>query len=220
MKLMYLAKRNSSFASSDAFRSRWRQHGHLAMSLPTWPREGRYVHADVQPPSPVGAAHEFDGVGITWRASFPVGPGRPQESTPTGRLLLEDELVAFDGPVLPRAFFVDEEVLISNCPADFTAYLFFEGAADAEAAGRTLVSVSGPTGRSRIVLNRVSSEAVVPDPVYTFQGIVEVSAPERAALDALLVAGAAAGVRPDLEVMTRQCLLWDDGPADGAAGPS
>ena len=150
----------------------------------------------------------------------PVGPGKPQGATPTGKILLEDELIAFDGPVLPRAFLVDEAVLVSRCEAELTAYLFFEDAADAETAAKTLVDASGPERPSRVVLNRVSDQAPVPDPIYTYQGIVEVSAPDRAELDALLVAGAGGGVQPDLEVVTRQCLLWDDGPVEGAGASS
>ena len=41
MKLMYLAKRKPDFPSQEAFRPRWRQHGALAMSLPSWTRDRR-----------------------------------------------------------------------------------------------------------------------------------------------------------------------------------
>ena len=59
MKIMYLARRNPVFPSQEAFQPRWRQHGKLAMSLPTWQQVRRYVHSDALP----GQAHDYDGVG-------------------------------------------------------------------------------------------------------------------------------------------------------------
>jgi hypothetical protein len=211
---MYLAKRKNSFASSAAFRPRWRQHGALAMSLPSWSLSERYVHADVQPSSPVGRAHEFDGVGIAWLRELLAGEGTAQESTEDGAILLKDELEAFDGPVLPRAFIVSERVLRANHSADITAFLFFDKAEDAERAAALFTKLSPPLGR--VVMNAVADYAPSPTPIYGYRGIVELSSSDRNDLDNVLVAGQRAGIKPDLEVITRECLLWDHGPVKQA----
>jgi hypothetical protein len=215
MKLMYLAKRKNTYASSDEFRPRWRQHGALAMSLPSWSLSKRYVHADVQPPSPAGRAHEFDGVGIAWLSQLMAGKNASQDSTRDGAILLKDELEAFDGPVLPRAFIVDEKVVKANDTAELTAYLFFNKAEEADHAAMVFAGLA--QAPERVVTNKVSEHAPSPNPIYRYKGIVEVSCTQRHDLDATLVAGQKAGVRPELEVVTRECLLWDNGPVQRTA---
>jgi hypothetical protein len=210
MKLMYLAKRKNTYATSEAFRPRWRQHGALAMSLPSWASAERYIHADVQPSSPAGHAHEFDGVGVAWIGQLISGNDAPQDSTKDGAILLEDELKAFDGPVLPRAFIVEETVLKASRTADLSAYLFFNKAEDAERAATTFANLA--KAPERVVMNRTSDHAPSPNPIYGYKGIVEIATSNRKELDAVLVAGQKAGLKPDLEVVTRECLLWDNGP--------
>jgi hypothetical protein len=215
MKVMYLAKRNSTFASPEAFRPRWRQHGALAMSLPSWEGTKRYVHADVQSSSPAGRAHAFDGVGVVWLSGLNAGADQAQDSTEDGAILLKDELVAFDGPVLPRAFIVEEKTLKAGNAADFVAYLFFDTAADAERAAATFAGMANAP--ERVVFDKVADYAPSPNPIYSYKGIVEVGARQRKDLDAALVAAQKAGVKPALEVVTRECLLWDNGPVQQAA---
>jgi hypothetical protein len=95
-----------------------------------------------------------------------------------------------------------------NKQADLTAYLFFNNVDDAD---RAATQFAGMSNAQRVVLNRVGPPAS-PKPIYSYKGIVEVSASDRKNLDAALVAGQKAGVKPDLEVVTRECLLWDNGP--------
>jgi hypothetical protein len=215
MKLMYLAKRKNTFSSSEAFRPRWRQHGALAMSLPSWTSSERYLHADVQPSSPAGRAHEFDGVGVVWIGQLFAADNGSQDGTDDASVILKDELQTFDGPVLPRAFIVDEKVLKASNTADLTAYLFFNKLDDAERAATMFANL--PKTPERIVMNRVSDHSPSPNPIYSYKGIVEVSTSSRKDLDAALLAGQKAGVKPELEVLTRECLLWDHGPVTQTA---
>jgi hypothetical protein len=180
------------------------------MSLPSWSIALRYLHADVQPPSPVGHAHEFDGVGVSWLTDLRAGEDTPQDSTEDGAILLKDELQAFDGPVLPRAFIVDEKILKDDKAPKFTAYLFFDRADAAELAAATFANLA--KAPERVIMNRVAEYAPSPNPIYGYKGIVEVAHSDRKSLDAALAAAHDAGVRPDLEVTARECLLWDGGP--------
>jgi hypothetical protein len=67
-KRIYLTKRNPSL-SPDQFRARWRAHGALGLSQPTWPPNiSRYVHCDLLTNTGgiAGASDEYDGMACIW----------------------------------------------------------------------------------------------------------------------------------------------------------
>jgi hypothetical protein len=210
MKLMYLAKRKPTFPSQEASRARWRQHGALAMSLPSWTRERRYVHADALPASGAIPAHEYDGVGVMWfapgEAAF--SPNPTPEAIETTKMLQADELQTFDGIVRPRMVLTSEAVVKAGGLTDVTGYLFFRDADAAERAAGTFAKLTSPKAPERVVMNRVERMAS-PTPLIDYKGIVEVAARNRADLDAML---GAAGVKADLVVAAHEVLLWDHGP--------
>jgi hypothetical protein len=217
LKLMYLAKRNPSFPSQESFRPRWRQHGALAMSLPTWTTGRRYVHADALPPSAETPPHDYDGVGIMWpdpNEGIFREPPTP-ESIETGAILLEDEMKAFAGPVMPLAVLTEEEVLKSGGLTDITAYLWFYRPDEAELAGAKFAKVTVPHVPERVAINRVMDKPLSQRPLNNYKGVVEVAARDRKELDAIL---AAAAVKADLIVITRECLLWHNGPVQQSVG--
>jgi hypothetical protein len=213
MKLMYLAKRKPEFPSQEAFRPRWRQHGALAMSLPSWTRGRRYVHADALPPSQNVPAHIYDGVGVLWYAQGETvfSPTPSPEAIQTAAILQKDELEAFDGNVRPMAMLVDETIVRAGGLTDVTAYLFFD---DADVAARAADRFAKLEAKApeRVVLNRDLGRKMSSKPRINYRGIVEVAARSREDLEAML---SASGVKADLVVLTHECLLWDNGPVAG-----
>jgi hypothetical protein len=211
LKLMYLAKRNPSFPTQPAFAPRWRQHGALAMSLPTWTKGRRYVHADALPPSSAAPAHTWDGVGVMWpnpsESLFKAGPPS-EDAKKTAEILLADELIAFAGPVMPLAVLTEEEVVKPGRLTEVTAYLWYKNVADAEQAAAKLAKVTSPAP-ARIALSRVLDQPVSKTPLNHYKGIAEVGANERKDLDAILKA---AGVAGDVTIVAHDVLL--DGSAD------
>lgn len=210
MKLMYLAKRKPDFPSQEAFRRRWRQHGALAMSLPSWPRNRRYVQADALPPSAGVAAHDYDGVGVMWYAPdevvFPATPS--PEAIETTAILQKDELQTFDGIVRPRVVLVEETIVKAGGLSEVTAYLFFNDAEPAERAAAAFAKLAAPQAAVRVAMNRVTRMASR-TPLINYKGVVEIAARDRVELDAML---AAAGAKADLVVVAKECLLWERGP--------
>ena len=217
LKLMYLAKRNPSYTSQEAFRPRWRQHGALAMSLPTWTTGRRYVHADALAPSAAAPAHEYDGVGVMWpdpkEGIFREAP--TPDTIETGRILLEDEMKAFAGPVMPLAVLTEEEILKTGGMMDATAYLWFYDRDKAERAAAKFTKLITPHAPKRVSISRVIDKPLSEKPLNTYKAIVEIAARDRKELDAMLMAVTA---NADLVVVARECLLWDNGPAQQSAG--
>jgi hypothetical protein len=215
VKLMYLAKRKKEFSSQEAFRARWRQHGALAMSLPTWDLDRRYVHADALPPSAAVGAHGYDGVGVVWFDKPMSFTAPTPEKIKTNALLLDDELKTFDGPVLPLAVMVEETMVKAGGRlTDVTAYLFFNDADAANRAAAVFANLKVPNAAERVAMNRVTDQAASATPLLGYKGIVEVAAASRKALDEILTAAAA---KADLVVVARECLLWDHGAVHQSA---
>jgi hypothetical protein len=215
MKLMYLAKRKKEFPSQEAFRPRWRQHGALAMSRPTWQHDRRYVHADALPPSSAVPAHDYDGVGIMWFDKPMSFEAPTPEKIETNRLLLADELKTFDGPVLPVSVMVEEQVVKAGSRlTDVTAYLFFNSVNAASLAAITFASLKAPNVPERVLVNRVTDQKASATPLLTYKSIVEVAANSPKEIDAILTAAA---VKADLVVAARECVLWDHGPVSQPA---
>ena len=209
MKLVYLAKRKGEFPSQEAFRPRWRQHGALAMSLPTWDRERRYVHADALPPSTAAGAHDYDGVGVVWFDKPMSFTAPTPEKIATNAILLADELKTFAGPVLPMAVMVEETMVKAGGRlTDVTAYLFFNDVNAAVRAATTFANLKTPNAAERVAMNRVTDQAASSTPLLSYKGIVEVAAGSRKDLEAILTAAA---VTAELVVVARECLLWDHG---------
>jgi hypothetical protein len=181
---MYLAKRKKEFSSQEAFRARWRQHGALAMSLPTWDVRRRYVHADALPPSAAVAAHSYDGVGVVWFDKPMSFTAPTPEKVKTNALLLEDELKTFDGPVLPVAVMVEENMVKAGARlTDVTAYLFFDDVDAARRAATVFANLKPPNAVERVAMNRVTDEAASATPLLSYKGIVEVAAGSRKEMD-------------------------------------
>ncbi|MFT5111153.1 MAG: hypothetical protein ACI8P9_000464 [Parasphingorhabdus sp.] len=109
-KLIYFAERRANM-DATAFRTRWRQHAWLGMSMPRWQNIQRYVHCDAiaiaDSQLPLGYC---DGVGIVWyrneaRRLNHVGD---RSAAP---LMKQDESEAFARPVREVALLADEFTL-------------------------------------------------------------------------------------------------------------
>ena len=69
-KLIYLTRRHPALDRTE-FTARWRQHGRLGMSRPRWKNIARYVHCDIELPSPDlrNILDDYDGIGMIWHRS-------------------------------------------------------------------------------------------------------------------------------------------------------
>jgi hypothetical protein len=205
MKLFYLAKRNPGY-TAETFPARWRQHGALAMSLPGWDRNSYYMHADLMRPPPLpGLSDAYDGVAYVFLGDGDI-LSAPQENRDNGRILLEDELKAFDGPVLPWAMIVTEEALKPGPRGGASAYFLFH---DTGAARDVAAAFAGAAGAGRVILNRVDGPACK-TPCLDYKAVIEVGAVTAEALKALLSAPATAAWRTaDLSLAVSEVVLWD-----------
>jgi hypothetical protein len=203
MKLLYLAKRNPSY-TPETFPPRWRQHGALAMSLPGWERNSYYVHADLVRPPPVsGLSDAYDGVGYCFLGDDKLGGRRPEEQD-NGRILLEDELKAFDGPVLPWAMILSEEMLRPGPRRGVSAFLFFR---DHAAAQDVAAAFAEADGAGRVILNRVDRFGARESQV-DYKAVIEIGAETAEQLETLL-GGTSAWRKADLSLAAEEVVLWD-----------
>src|ERR1700722_2095825 len=127
-KQFYVARRNPAMSIAE-FRSSWRHHGELAMSLPLWGSIFRYTQGDAAPvPSGirdrlVGFDDSFDGISTVYFndpeavANIPADPDHP--------LLLADEDRIFERPVADTSLFTREivEREIDGTNAKITVFL-------------------------------------------------------------------------------------------------
>jgi hypothetical protein len=173
LKFMYLAKRKPGFTPED-FRLRWRQHGALAMTLPLWRNMALYIQADTIRPVPIaGASGEYDGFSYAVaRDERAFKNPSPQEIADVKRLA-DDELETFEGPIPPIMMFVDDQVLKKGGPGGVTACLAFK---DFEAAASVAKSYANKPTASRVVLNRVREDMIMPGSNVPYRGTVEISA--------------------------------------------
>jgi hypothetical protein len=205
MKLLYLARRNPAY-TPETFIPRWRQHGALAMSLPGWERNSYYVHADLLRPPPLPSLSDAcDGIGYCFLADDKLSERRPEEQD-NGRILLEDELKAFDGPVLPWALILTEETLRPGPRDGASVFLFFH---DAAAARAVAAAFADAVGAGRVLLNRVDRPASR-TPNVTYEAVVEIGADTAERLISLLSAPATSAWRTaDLGVAVQEVVLWN-----------
>jgi hypothetical protein len=131
------------------------------------------------------------------------------ETIETGRILLEDEMKAFAGPVMPLAVLTEEETLKPGGMTDVTAYLWFHNRDHAERAAAHFAKLTTPHAPMRVAISRVTDTPLSEKPLNTYKAVVDVAARDRKELDAVLTA---APVKADLVVVTRDCLLWHNGP--------
>jgi hypothetical protein len=206
IKFIYYAKRKPSW-TAETFPPRWRQHGALAMSMPSWRNMLLYIQADaVRPPPLVGLSSDFDGFCYAFtRSQGLFNPGSPEDQANTQRVL-NDELETFEGPIRPVLLFVDEEVLIEGPPGGVTAGLAFNDPARAAAVAN---HYAGRPGSARVVLNRVREDMSIVALSVPYRAVVEIAAADEQALVSVL--GAEGRWREaDVAVVARENVLWDE----------
>jgi hypothetical protein len=206
IKFIYYAKRKPSL-TAETFPPRWRQHGALAMSMPSWRNMLLYIQADaVRPPPLAGLSGEFDGFCYAFtRSQGLFNPGSPEDQANTQRVL-NDELETFEGPIRPVLLFVDDEVLVEGPPGGVTAGLAFN---DPERAAAVASHYAGRPGAARVVLNRVREDMSIVALSVPYKAVVEIAAADEQSLVSML--GAEGRWREaDVAVVARENVLWNE----------
>jgi hypothetical protein len=206
IKFIYFAKRKPSW-TPETFPPRWRQHGALAMSMPSWANMLLYIQADaVRPPPLAGLSTDFDGFCYAFTKSQGLfNPASPEDQANTQRVL-NDELETFEGPIRPVLLFVDQQVLTEGPPGGVTAALAFN---DPENAAAVADDYAGRSGAARVVLNRVREDMSIVALSVPYRAVVEIAAADEQALVSVL--GAEGRWREaDVAVIARENVLWDE----------
>jgi hypothetical protein len=206
-KFLYLANRKPDF-TTEAFISRWRQHGALAMSLPFWQRFFFYMQADVVRPIPIpGASNEYDGVSYMLAPDDSLFANPSAEDTANVQILLEDETKTFRGPIPPMGLVVEERISKQGPRGGVTAYLFFhaldkaQSVADAFAKRKEI---------RRLIMNRVRDDLkATQELALDYKAVAEISANSIEDLTSLLSADTASWRKAPLALITRESILWD-----------
>lgn len=108
-KLIYFAERLPQFDRAS-FRSRWREHARLGMSMPRWRNIQRYVHCDsLEPPNSSLPTAWCDGVAMIWYRSEESRLDHVTDST-SGPRMKRDERETFARPVREVAALCAEHV--------------------------------------------------------------------------------------------------------------
>jgi hypothetical protein len=121
-KLIYFAERRANM-DTIVFRTRWRQHARLGMSMPRWQNIQRYVHCDAiaieDSMLPLGYC---DGVGIVWYRDEARRLNHVADRS-AAPLMKQDESEAFARPVREVALLADEFTLQHSVDAAHKLFL-------------------------------------------------------------------------------------------------
>jgi hypothetical protein len=213
---MYLAQRHPTSYTPETFPPRWRQHGRLAMSLPNWTERNRlYMHTDLVRPVPVaGASDQYDGVGYVIFKGDPFANVGNPAATGNANIMLQDELLAFAGPVMPMAVFVADEILKPGRYGGVTAFMWCND----EATARNLAEAfAAQPGAGRVVFNRIIEDRPASaDPQVRYKAVAEVAAPGVEEIKTLFEA-VPAWRKADLTLIDRDAVLFNEIDAPAAA---
>lgn len=112
-KLIYFAERRPELDAAS-FRTRWRQHARLGMSMQRWSNIYRYVHCDALKVPNLGLPMEWcDGVAIVWYKDEEHRLNHVSDRS-AGPQLKADELETFARPVCNFAVLTEEHTLKSG----------------------------------------------------------------------------------------------------------
>lgn len=111
-KLIYLTRRHSQL-TREGFRTRWRQHASLGMSLPRWSNIARYVHCDLERPEEGVHSNitDHDGIGFIWHRS-PSHRAAHLGDTASKALMEADEAATFARPIVRDCLVAREEMIV------------------------------------------------------------------------------------------------------------
>jgi hypothetical protein len=209
IKLMYLAKRKPGF-TRDGFVKRWRRHGALGMSTAFWRHVLVYVQAEpLSPEAMPGASGDYDALAYLSCKDEAFSQAPTPEDNKDTEMMLKDEQETFEIPTPNVSLWLQEHVLKSDEPGGVAAYLFFNDAAKARGIAE---HYSAKDFVKRVVFNARQNNIELGGfkPIYPYQAVVEVSAPNLVTLKNAMGADSNAWWRDaDLAVATREAVLWD-----------
>jgi hypothetical protein len=211
LKLIYLAKRNPSFAPDD-FTRRWRMHGALGMSTSLWRHAVGYVQAEPIRPTPIrGASDAYDAIAcFMLKDDAFTGQFLPEDVT-AAQALAKDELETFSAPIPTTSLWVREERLRAGELGGQTAYLFFADLARARDAAE-LYHHDRRFDRATLNTRSDDPNSGPMKSTLPYEAVLELSASSISRLVGALQAGAAPFRSADVAVLTREAVFWDRVP--------
>jgi hypothetical protein len=180
--------------------------------LPFWSRFLFYTQADVVRPAPIaGLSNEYDGVSYNLAPDDGLFANPSPEDTASVKILSQDELETFRGPIPPMGLVVEEKIARRGPRGGASAYLFFDSLSDAQATSQAL---AGHGGIGRVIVNRVRDDLKASDRplIPPFKGVVEAGAPGVDELSAILSSGKDVWRKARLALVTQENVLWNKLP--------
>ena len=201
LKLIYLANRKPGF-SFDEFVRRWRMHGATGMVQPLWRHTLSYVQSEpIFPAAIAGATEAYDAI-ATFTVSDSLFSDMTEEDVAGTRIMADDELETFSGPIASVSLWVNEESIKAGPLGGSSAYLFLS---EVNAARATAEQAKDASNLIRVTQN-TADEAMGDGNTLPYRAIIELSAasiPDLSDAVSHLVPAA------DLTVVTRNAVLWD-----------